>query len=418
MTAHVRWVIPLALGLGIGVANAQPAGSELAREFQAGVDAYRLGKYDDARAHLEKAKALDPKMPGPNRFLGAVAQAQGRWQDCVDATRHALQLNPQSDEAADTRKLHDECRASAGRAPFRGEYGTGGAIAVVTNVPGATVKIGGLVYGGTPLAPRPIALGEREVTIEKSGWKTAHAKAEILASVVTDLEIELEPDPTAKSDLTVKVEVAPPMTTGFVILPPETLAEPGFSLSVDGKPTTLTQQSLTLEPGIHTLEIHATGKEPWRRRVRVEVAQRTRLTPELQPLGERGHDQRIAYALLGGGAALSAVAFGAAVARSNAVADARDIQRIETTRPITGDTSGVQPIRTRAQFEDARSRADRWGLISDLAWGAAGVTLVTTAIYMYLGSGGERSDSPPAFAIAPVSGGQGAVVSLTREVSW
>jgi tetratricopeptide (TPR) repeat protein len=417
MIAHARWVIPLALATGLRVAAAQPAGSELAREFQAGVDSFRLGKYDDAKAHLDKAKALDPKRPGPHRFLGAVAQAQGRWQDCVDETRTALQLNPDSDEAADTRKLHDECRGSAGRAPFRGEYGTGGAIAVVTNVPGATVKIGGLVYGGTPLAPRPIALGEREVTIEKSGWKSATAKAVILANIVTDLEIDLEPDPTAKSDVDVKVDIPPPMTTGFLIFPPELLTIPGFELSIDGKPTKMTQQSLTLEPGVHAVEIRAKDKEIWRRRVRVELAQKTHVAPELEPVGQRESRQTMGYGLLGGSAALAVVGLGASLAYSSAVAEARDIQRIETSRPLGADTSATAPIRTRAQLDDARSRADRWGLISNVAFGAAGVGLAVTAVYMYLGVGGERSDAPPPLAISPVAGG-GAVVSLSREVSW
>ncbi len=35
------------------VASAQPA-KEVTREFQAGVDAFRLGKHDVARKHLER----------------------------------------------------------------------------------------------------------------------------------------------------------------------------------------------------------------------------------------------------------------------------------------------------------------------------------------------------------------------------
>src|SRR5690242_14469572 len=139
-------------------ASAQPA-PDLTKEFQAGIDAFRLGHFDEAKAHLEKARALDPKLPGPHRFLAAVAQAQGRWKDCIDETRTALGLNPRSTEAPETRKLHEDCRASAGKEAYHGELGDGAAVAVTTNVPGATVKIGGLTYGGTPLAPRPISPG-------------------------------------------------------------------------------------------------------------------------------------------------------------------------------------------------------------------------------------------------------------------
>ena len=164
----------------------------LVREFQAGVDAYRLGKYDDARVHLDKAQAIDPKLPGPHRFLAAVAQAQHRWADCISEARRALQLNARSQELAETRKLHDSCRDADGRPAYRGELGEGAAIAVTANVPGATVRIAGLRYGGTPVAPRLIKPGVLRVDIEKAGWKPARVTIEALPSVVTDIIVELE----------------------------------------------------------------------------------------------------------------------------------------------------------------------------------------------------------------------------------
>ena len=146
------------IALAAGAAAAPPA--KFTKEYQTGVDAFRLGRFDDARAHLEQARALAPTLPGPHRFLAAVAQAQRRWDDCVESARRALEVNPGSSEVADTRKLHDACRISAGRMPYRGPaLGEGAAIAVTANVEGATVKIGGLAYGGTPLDPRPITAG-------------------------------------------------------------------------------------------------------------------------------------------------------------------------------------------------------------------------------------------------------------------
>src|SRR5437868_12419611 len=97
----VRSAIVLAIAR---IAVAEPT-AELTTEFQAGIDAYRLGHLDEAKRHLGKARDLDPKLPGPHRFLGAVAQAQGHWQDCIDETRTALELNPRSTEAPETRKL-------------------------------------------------------------------------------------------------------------------------------------------------------------------------------------------------------------------------------------------------------------------------------------------------------------------------
>ena len=176
-------VVLAALGaLGISPVAAAPGAvsAALTREFQAGVDAYRLGKYDDARAHLEKAQAIDPKLPGPHRFLAAVAQAQRRWADCIAEARRAMQLNPQSQELAETRKLHDACRGSDSRPPYPGEIGDGAAISVTANVAGATVRIGGLRYGGTPVAPRLIKPGVLQVELEKSGYKPARVTTEAL----------------------------------------------------------------------------------------------------------------------------------------------------------------------------------------------------------------------------------------------
>jgi tetratricopeptide (TPR) repeat protein len=180
-------------------AGAVPAGaksaasSELTDEFQAGVDAYRLGKYDDARVHLERVLVLDPKLPGPHRFLAAVASARQRWTECIAQARQAIALNPRSREIADTRKLHEDCRSQLGRPAYRAELGESAAIAVVSNVPGAMVRIGGLRYGGTPVAPRRIRPGAHEVEVDKPGFRPAHRAVDALPGIVTDVEVELEP---------------------------------------------------------------------------------------------------------------------------------------------------------------------------------------------------------------------------------
>ncbi|MEO7731565.1 MAG: PEGA domain-containing protein [Kofleriaceae bacterium] len=195
----MRLLPGLALSIGLAglVGRVAPVvaapSAQLTRAFQAGVDAYRLGKYDDARTQLEKARSLDPKLPGPHRFLAAVAQAQQRWPDCIAETRRALQLNPQSQEVSETRKLHDSCRASAGRPIYRAELGDGAAIAVTANVTGATVRIAGLRYGGTPVEPRLIKPGAIKLDIDKQGYKAAHVAVDALPGIVTDVEVTLEP---------------------------------------------------------------------------------------------------------------------------------------------------------------------------------------------------------------------------------
>jgi tetratricopeptide (TPR) repeat protein len=184
----LRLVSLIVLGT-TALAHAQPPA--LTKEFQAGVDAFRLGKLDEARTHLEKARRLDPKLPGPHRFLAAVARAQERWDDCIASARTALVLNPRSTEADDTRKVHDECRASAGREPYRGELGGKAAIAVVTQVDSATVKINGLTYGGTPLSPRPITAGPLDIEVRKAGYRPCRTRVVALPGIVTDARLTL-----------------------------------------------------------------------------------------------------------------------------------------------------------------------------------------------------------------------------------
>ncbi|MEO8549383.1 MAG: PEGA domain-containing protein [Kofleriaceae bacterium] len=189
----MRWCIVTLL---LAATAAAAPSEKFTREFNAGIDAYRLGKLDDARGHLEKAKKLDPKLPGPQRFLAAVAQRQQRWDDCIVAGHEALRLNPNSSEAPETRKLYDGCRASAGRMPYHGPaLGDAAAIAVTTSVPGATVKINKLAYGGTPLAPRRISAGTLDIDITKAGFKPVHVTVEALPGLVNDVVAELEATP-------------------------------------------------------------------------------------------------------------------------------------------------------------------------------------------------------------------------------
>lgn len=377
---------------------AQPA-SELTREFQAGVDAFRLGKFDEAKAHLEKAKALDPKLPGPNRFLAAVAQAQGRWLDCIAAARTAIELNPRSAEIADTRKVHDECRLSAGRAPYRDELGDSAAIAVVSSVPGATVKVGGLTYGGTPLAPRPITAGTLEIDIEKAGWKPVHVSINALGGIVTDVTVELEPDPSvANPEVAVKRPVS--ATSGYLIVKGES------SLLVDGQTAKLVDGKVELSPGTHVIEIERAAHDPWRRRVRITAGQSTPIAPVFVETATRERKEKLGIALVSGGAAIAVFGFLATVKSGDAAAEAREINRLETARPPKGEF-------TRADFDAARDRSKKWSAISSVTYGAALAAVGTGAIFLYLG-GRERADVPPPFAVIPVSGG--AVVS--RGAAW
>jgi hypothetical protein len=177
------------------VAFAQPASARLAREFQDGVDAYRLGDYAEARVHLEAARQLDPKLPGPHRFLAAVAFAEKRYDDCVESATTALRVGPQSRELEDTRKLHDDCRVADGRPTFAGKYGDGGALSVTATFEGsptgAALVIDGRASGSTPLYPRAIPAGPHRIKVGRAGAVDQLFDLHVLPGVVTDLEVTL-----------------------------------------------------------------------------------------------------------------------------------------------------------------------------------------------------------------------------------
>lgn len=423
----MRWAWVLVV-VATRVAVAQPA-PELATEFQAGVDAFRLGHYDEARDHLDKARALNPKLPGPHRFLAAVAQAQGRWQDCLDGAREALVLNPASQEAPETKKLHDDCRTSAGRTPYRGpELGDSAAIAVTTNVPGATVKIGGLTYGGTPLAPRPITAGTLEVDVAKPGWKPAHVEIAAPSGIVTDVAIDLEPAPDAKVGSEVDVKPAEKPTVGWLLLPGMVGMNvhhrthlSAQAVLIDGREPTGDQWSdarhrdrVALSPGIHLVEVRELDADPWRRRVRISAGQTTSIVPTMVDTAARESREHLGLGLVAGGGALLVGGFVAALISEHASADAREIVRVETARDPTQPLSGsIEPVHTRADLDAARSRADTFAIVSEVTLGAALVTAGIGAYYLYRGER-ERTDIPPPFAVTPVSGG----ATISKVVAW
>ena len=382
------------------VAHAQAP--DVTHEFQAGVDAFRLGKLDEARTHLEKARQLDPTLAGPNRFLAAVAQAQQRWADCIDLARQALKLNPRSSELADTRKLHDECRTASGKPPYRDPLGDSAAVAVTANVAGASVKINGLTYGGTPIAPRPIAPGPLAIDVDKAGWLPKHVEVDGLPGIVTDVAIELEPDARAQATAELAPTAIARPTTGTLI------ASEAFT--IDGAPATSPAQ---LAPGPHVVEIQKPGFDRWRRRVQIAAGQKTQLAPDLIETKPREQRERLGLWLVTYGGAFAVFGFTSFVVSRHASDDARDILRVETARPPGPIDESIEPVRTRADFDAARDRAARWAIISNISYAAA-IATAGAGGYLLYRNAKQRTDTAPPFALAPTRGGAAVVL----ERAW
>jgi hypothetical protein len=347
-------VVTLALVLSLAHARAD---DKVVREFEAGVDAFRLGKLDEARARLEKAISMNPALPGPHRFLAAVSQAQGRFEDCIASARTAIAMNPRSSELADTRKLHDACRSSAGRATFRDELGDGAAIAVTTSVPGATVSISGLSYGGTPLAPRRIKPGTHEVSVEKSGYRPAKASVNALPGIVTDVIFDLVEDATVVSRIT-------PIETGSSLT-----IRGGDSLVLDGDTVPFrVDEPIPVAPGEHLVEVRRADKEPWRRRIRLAPRQQRTLVPAFETA--HAHVRRRGWLAIGTGVGFALVG--------------------GVTAAIAVDATGS-------------SRTALYGVMGI----SFGVTAVGVGLGIYWVARGRPvdRDAPPPFALAPIEGG-------------
>jgi hypothetical protein len=402
-------VVVLLAVVAAAPARAQPRG-DVGATFQAGVDAFRLGEYEEARTLLERARAMEPSLPGPHRFLAAVAQAEQRWDDCVASAREAMRLKPDSTEIEATRALHDACRAALGRPGFAGSYGDGGALAVTANVDGATVAVGGLRYGGTPLAPRALPAGAVEVVIEKTGWKRAVVQVDVLPHVVTDVVVTLEPAPVETA-----TDAVDPTTHGWLVLGG---SPADATLTIDGAQVAMAAE-LPIEGGVHEVIVEAPGRERWRRRVRITRGQKARVAVAMPAVGARARGRRVAMIVIAGAGVAAVAGMGAAVLSNRAAEEARDLWQVETSRPPAvpiEQTAMIEPVRTRGELDDARGRARTWSYVSLAAYGAAIVGGGVGAYLLVRQRPAEVEGQPAPFAVTPVVGVDrvGAVV----EVAW
>jgi len=398
-------------------AAAQQPSKKFVDEYQKGIDAYRLGKFADAKQHLEAAKALEPKLPGPWRFLGAIAQAEKRWADCIAATREAIRLNPQSSEIEATRKVHDECRISWGKPAFSGPYDVGqGAISIDTEPSGAAVELSGLAYGATPLTPRTLAVGKADIRLTKTGYLPKRITVEILPGVVTDVAVKLDEDPAAKKP----DEDIPEVTTGWIKV--ETTV-PSAVIEIDTQRLTADSRGrYQVEQGDHTVEVRAEGRETQRHRLHVTKGQLITLHAELRSIATVRRDRTIGGVAIGTGVGLAAAGAVTAILSLRASDRARDWANIERSRPlgIPLDESGaIQQVHTREAIERKVDDAERYARISNISYGVAAAAICVGAYFLIQGGPVDGHRERATLTVVPVLGGdQGTGAAAVGEVRW
>jgi tetratricopeptide (TPR) repeat protein len=419
-------VVALLVALGVAVAAAPPARAQSAAfddAWNKGNDAFSLAKYDEARAAFEKARDLDPKSPGPWRYLGRIAKIQSRWDDCVRATTESIRLKPDQKFAPEVRADLDECRKQLGRPAFAGTIPENqGAIAVIANVEGASVKVGGIKKGATPLDPFAVNPGKTTVLVERRGYFPVEVQVDVVPGLVVDVDPNAKPDerpPEGNQLQDVKV--------GWVVV---AVGAKDAAITIDGKPAaTKDDGSIELDPGDHVVEITAPGYEPWRRRVKWARGQKRTVTAHMQASGEV-HSAKTIAAWSFGVAVVAGLGGGVFGLLENAPYEkARDAYEIEQQRPKMGTVSPTVPeghVTTRAEYEDMKSRAQTYGLISNVSFGVAAVALGVSIYYFAKARPSERPGYPMPRAKAPAvtptvlvgAGGHGLGLSLSKEWRW
>jgi hypothetical protein len=187
------------------------------------------------------------------------------------------------------------------------------------------------------------------------------------------------------------------------------------------------------EPGLRQVEVKAPGREIWRRRVLVAKGQSRTLEAAPRPIAELSANRRKGFYALGAAAVFGGVGAVFGLLEVDAREEAQDIWNTETERPpVSLDESGMlEPVRTRADMDDAVDRGKRWRIVSLAGYGAALVALGVSAYYFVA----ERPDSPegrtPPLALVPIlpigpagaasgsaDSGVGATMTYTRELDW
>jgi len=407
----------LALGLVgvcllIATASAQPSQQYL-DAYNKGVDEYRLGNYAEAVKHLEAAKAIDKSLPGAWRFLGVVAQAEGRWADCVASTREAIRLNPTSSNAPETRKVHDECRAAWGKPAYPELLQPNtGAVSVTTDQVGAAVSIGGIAYGSTPMI-KPIAAGTVEIVVTKNGYLPGTQTIEILPEIVNDVDFTLVVDPDVGTDLGLGTDE---ITHGWVKVVTSVV---GVVVEVDGKVVEMDDQGrYIVEAGRHQVTVTADGRERYSKNVRISKGQLLSVKAELRSQDDVTSTRKRGRVLVGAGLGLAVVGAVVGILAIDATDTARDYWTIEVKRPNfsmvpESESAAIAPIHTRAEIADLVDRGKALSIVSTVALGAAAATICVGAYYLVKGR--PRGDKAEVrAAVVPLQGGATALA----EVRW
>ena len=180
-----------------GVAGEPSREQRFQSAWEAGQDAFNLGRYPEARRHFQRARDLEPKRPGPYRWLGRVARVLEDWEECVTSGTTAVRLKPDSPQTAEVKKDLDACREALGRPLYGRPLAAGqGALSVLADVDGAVLTVDGIAKGPTPVDPMPLNKGVHRVRLVAEGLAPRELEVEVVPGIVVDAVVTFGARPT------------------------------------------------------------------------------------------------------------------------------------------------------------------------------------------------------------------------------
>lgn len=374
-------------------AQGAPSKSAFDHAWDQALDAFHLGRYDQALGLFEEARTLAPDKPGPYRYLGRTARALERWQDCVDNTVEAVRRNPRSRFTAEIVLDLEACRVALGRSPA-GNLPVGqGAIGVKTNIDGVSVKLDGINRGTTPLEPFPAQPGMHTLELRAEGYMPLELPIDVVPGIVIDLEVSLDVAPGAAAPVAEPLDqsAGPQSENGRIALLGST---EGFTVTVDGAPVALDANGMVeVAPGAHEVVVHSKGRVPYRVRLTVSAGQTKRIVPQMRLAAEQKRFRRRGVIALGASAAAATVGVVFGAMENAKRSEASDLTLIERRRPdgatVPAGLTGSR-VTSPEELQELRDDSKRAGLISKISFGVAAAALGVSVYYLVKG----RRDSP------------------------
>ncbi len=272
----------VAFAAGTPASLADSLSGEAKNEYESGKILYAAGDFAGAALKFRHAHTLS----GDPRLLWNEAAAEKNLRHYVrveNLIKEYLQRGGASSDAerADAEALIETVRAFIG------------VLTINVNEPGASVFIDDAPVGTTPLpGPVRVDMGTRRIRATKNGFKEASQSVEVIGSGQPSVELKLEPQ----------------LHEGNLRI----VAEAGSTIRVDGKMVGIGQWQGSVPSGLHSVEVTADHKLPYRSDSVVQDGQLTTVSVALQaepafsmPTAPASNNSNLAWLWVAGGAVLA-----------------------------------------------------------------------------------------------------------------